>query len=173
MLFSVVKREFNTRHYNLLHCLLGDSRAWTWWRVKQSIKIFARLQKYSSVLLQILTSLIAVWYVLCVRLCCRCCFCVCLFVCLFVCYFLDPSLWRRYAFSLFSYETVYNPEWQPGLKILTQAFSGYLNVNSYSFFLVVTQFCPFADWKPRKERAESESAVGRCQRKSQRSHGSG
>ena len=39
LLFSVVKWEFNSRHYNIPHCLLWASRTWNRWRVKQSIKI--------------------------------------------------------------------------------------------------------------------------------------
>ena len=39
--FSVV----NSRHYNILHCLLLGSRAWAWWRFKQSIKMCGSLRK--------------------------------------------------------------------------------------------------------------------------------
>ena len=48
LLFSVVKIEFNSRHYNVLHCLLWGSCAWTCWRLQQSIEIFRRSRNWTS-----------------------------------------------------------------------------------------------------------------------------
>ena len=43
LFFSVVKREFNSRHYNIMHFLLWICRAWTWWRFT-AIKVCERLR---------------------------------------------------------------------------------------------------------------------------------
>ena len=42
LFFSVVKKEFNSRHYNIIHFLLWGCRAWTWWRFS-AIKVCERL----------------------------------------------------------------------------------------------------------------------------------
>ena len=49
LLFSVVKIEFNSRHYNVLHCLLWGSCACTYWRLKQSIETFRRSRNWTSI----------------------------------------------------------------------------------------------------------------------------
>ena len=40
---------FNSCYYNILHCLLWGSWVWTWWHLKQSIKMSRRLRNWTSV----------------------------------------------------------------------------------------------------------------------------
>ena len=50
LLFNVVKTEFYSLHYNILHCLLWDtgSRAWIWGCFKQLIKMCRRLRNETA-----------------------------------------------------------------------------------------------------------------------------
>ena len=54
LFFSVVEIEFNSRHYNVLHCLLWGSCAWTCWRLQQSIETFRRSRNWTSIWTQLL-----------------------------------------------------------------------------------------------------------------------